>query len=297
MKKTLLLLVAFATISLTAQVTIFEDDFESYDDFIIENIGDWTQIDVDLSATYGANDVDFANEEYVGTGIIFNASAGTPDVSDGVWASYGGAKGLYFIAATSLLNDDYFISPQIDLTGAAGSSVSFWSKSLTDQYGLERFEVLVSTAGNTDVADFTLVSAGELMSPIDYTETIIDLSAYDGQQVYIALRYKAQDSFVWQVDDFKVVADSVAAVDDNILASSVNIYPTTADAQITINNRSAISLNTASIYDVNGRLIAQYDLNGLVGEKSINVSNISSGLYFVELASDNGKAVKKMIKK
>lgn len=308
MKKILLLVAIFATTILSAQVTIFEDDFESYPDFEIVTIGSWTQIDMDASPTYGSNSYDFTNEQYTGTAIIFNAAstllegsvaAGTPsaDPATGTaWDAYAGSKGLYFIAATSLLNDDYMISPQIDLSGATGSSLSFWSKSITDAYGLERYEVLVSTTG-TAVADFTDVGGGEQQAPITYTETTVDLSAYDGQMIYVALRYKAQDSFVWQVDNFKVEAQTVASTDDNELASNVNIYPTTVDSQLTIENNSSIALIKANIIDVNGRLIKTQNLNDLIGSTTIDVSNLNAGLYFVELQSNSSKLVKKIVKK
>ena len=46
-------------------------------EFAISNIGDWLMEDLDGGATYGANDVEFTNESYVGTGIIYNHALAT----------------------------------------------------------------------------------------------------------------------------------------------------------------------------------------------------------------------------
>ena len=72
MKKITLLAAFFAAFAMNAQVTIWEENFESFDDFIIADIGDWSQIDVDLSVTYGSTDFEFENEGYTGTAIVFN---------------------------------------------------------------------------------------------------------------------------------------------------------------------------------------------------------------------------------
>ena len=302
MKKILLLLIAFTTLSLTAQVTIFEDGFETYGDFEIANIGSWTQIDLDGNVAYGSSTIDFANEGYTGTAIVFNSSATVP-VADSMWNARTGDKGLYFFAATNnpngtAANDDYMITPQIDLTNATGSSMTMWAKTLTDNWGNERFEVLLSTTGNNQ-ADFTVNLSGGVIddTPIDYTEYTYDLSAYDGQQIYIAIHYLGLDTFVFMVDDFKVEAQNVASTTESTLASNISIFPSVVSDLFTVKNSGNIALISANIFDVNGRLIVSHDLNNLVGEKSINVSNLTAGIYFVEIQSDNDKIIKKIIKK
>ena len=66
---------SFAVFALNAQTIIFEDDFESYDNFIIENVGDYTLVDLDGLPTYGFNGVTFDNSGYVGSFIVFNSTA------------------------------------------------------------------------------------------------------------------------------------------------------------------------------------------------------------------------------
>ena len=174
------------------------DDMESYDDFIIENIGNYTMIDVDGSATYGITDVDFTNTNYVGSFIVFNPSATTPALGSG-WEAYSGTKYLACFAAQTPSNNDWIITPQT--TGVAGLEFSFMAKSVTTNYGKERFNVAVSTTG-TAQADFTVISGSTYVeAPADWTEFSYDLSAYTGQNIYVAIQCVSNDAFAFFVDD------------------------------------------------------------------------------------------------
>ena len=223
MKKITLLATVLVAFTMNAQVTIWEESFEDYEDFDITILGAY-QWDLDESPTYGAQDFDFENEEYVGTAIVFNSSAMTDaDPNDPqdrtIWNARTGEKGLYMIAATSLLNDDYIITPRIDLTSVNAAQFSFWAKSLTEDYGLERFHVLLSTT-SSNYFDFTVeLSDGELQAPLEYTEYSYDLSDYEGQMVYLAIHYVAQDSFVFQMDDF-LVQGNILSIEDFYLNSN-----------------------------------------------------------------------------
>ncbi|MEE9350090.1 MAG: choice-of-anchor J domain-containing protein [Flavobacteriaceae bacterium] len=159
----------------------------------------------------------------------------------------------------------------VDLANTTGANLSYWigiSVSKSDGAG-------VSNAfwENTTVS---LVGSGQ---------------AYDdGAAGFVA------DATVDGVYSF-VASASTSSIEDDILASNVSIYPSTVGSEFTIKNNSNIVLTRASIYDVNGRLVLQDNLNNLIGLKTINVSNLSSGLYFVEVQSTDGKLIKKIIKK
>ncbi|MBX2827148.1 MAG: choice-of-anchor J domain-containing protein [Flavobacteriaceae bacterium] len=291
MKKITLLAALVAVFSMNAQVTIWEDGFESYDDFIIENIGDWTLTDLDGDAAYGSTDYDFENENYVGVGIVFNPLTTTPPAIGTAWDVRTGDKGMYLFAesVSPFLNDDYLITPLLDLSGATGSDFSFWAKSVTADFGLERFEVLLSTTG-TEVADFTVdIGGGELQAPVDYTEYTYDLSAYDGQQVYIAIHYVAQDSFVLQLDDFLLTAD-VLSIQDNALQSLEYSLNST-----TLQVRNAVPLQNIELYNVLGQKVVSQALSNT--EEEINIASLNSGLYIAQITAEGQTKSFKILKR
>ena len=65
---------------------VWRDNFECHAPFAIDNIDGWTAIDNDGGQTWGATNVDFANENYVGSGIIWNNLQAT-DATE-VWNTY-----------------------------------------------------------------------------------------------------------------------------------------------------------------------------------------------------------------
>ena len=179
----------------------FEDDFESYDDFVLE-FAPWTNLDVDGSATYGMEGVDWPNSGSPQAFIIFNPSTTTPPVDD--MPPHSGDKLAACLAAVpSPTNDDWLITPILNMGSAY--TLSFWAKSYTDLYGLERFRVGVSTTG-MDPTDFTIISAGDYVeAPVeDWTEFTYDLSAYAGEDVYIGIQCVSNDAFIFMVDDVTI---------------------------------------------------------------------------------------------
>jgi len=178
----------------------FADDFESYDDFSIDFLP-WTNLDVDGSTTYGMTDIAWPNAYDPQAFIIFNPAQTVPPVDDIV--PHSGDKLAACFASTAPPNNDWMITPLVNI--AAGSNVSFWAKSYTDQYGLERFKVGVSTTG-LDPADFTIVSPGDYVeAPVDnWTEFSYDLSSYAGQNVYVGIQCVSNDAFILLVDDITI---------------------------------------------------------------------------------------------
>jgi hypothetical protein len=292
MKKITLLIAAFAAFTMNAQVTIWEESFEDYQDFDIAILGAY-QWDLDESPTYGAQNFDFENEEYVGTAIVFNSSVMTDaDPNDPqdrtIWNARTGEKGLYMIAATSLLNDDYIITPRIDLTSVNAAQFSFWAKSLTDAYGLERFHVLLSTT-SSNYFDFTVeLSDGELQAPLEYTEYSYDLSDYEGQMVYLAIHYVAQDSFVFQMDDF-LVQGNILGIEDNLF-NNFNHY-------ITNNNlvmSASSSLENIQLYNLLGQEVFSKSLSNT--NETINISSLDTGIYIAKVSIQGKSKSFKIVK-
>ncbi|MFT4698054.1 MAG: hypothetical protein ACI9SJ_001188 [Flavobacteriaceae bacterium] len=299
MKKITLLAALFVALAMNSQVTIWEDSFETYPDFEIDNIGDWTQLDNDFSPTYGSADYDFLNEAYIGTGIVFNPSMAIPDPNgtqtenadqNPNWAARTGDKLLNFVASTALLNDDYFMSPAIDLAGASGSNFSFWGKSVTDQYGLEQFEVLLSNTGN-DPSDFTINLSGAIeFAPIDvFTEFSYDISAYDGQEVYIAIHYVAADSFIFQTDDYLVEAASLSVEDNQFEGFAYFV-----DVNSVLNLRANLPMNNVRLFNVLGQEVISQKLANTT--ETINVSALQSGVYIATVSIDGATKTVKFVK-
>ena len=80
--------------------------------------------------------MDFENEGYIGTAIIYNQEdaipSGNSPSEEPLWNTYEGSQGLYFIASgasnTTTPNNDWMISPEFSLNGISNPILSFVAK-------------------------------------------------------------------------------------------------------------------------------------------------------------------------
>lgn len=103
--------------------------------------------------------------------------------------------------------EDWLVSPEITL--ASGSELSFYQKQgYSTEYG-SMYYVKVSTSSQTSQGSFTtLESWGESDFSTSYSEKIIDLSAYDGQSIYLAFIMTNDNGDDWYVDNINITASS-----------------------------------------------------------------------------------------
>lgn len=303
MKKLLLSILAVGALSAEAQTTIFEDNFESYTNFAKANVGAWTLTDVDQRPTYGfGGGTTFLNTNTPMAYIVFNSTAVTTSAGTGLtptatsnWTARSGQKAMACIAAVPNAafptNDDWLISPQITL-GSAGNELTFWAKSCDDEFANEEFQVFVSTT-TTAVSAFSPIAPPETTIFGPYAEYFFDLSAFDGQAVYIAIRCTSPDQFGFMVDDFKVTTTGLGV--NEAFARKFSISPNPSNNVINVSNNANILLNKVSITDVNGRIVKSTDLSN-ISEVEMNISELTSGVYFMNIDTDSGRATKKFIK-
>ena len=110
--------------------------------------------------------------------------------------------GSYFTSAsydndthTALTPDNWLISSKVPL----GDGFTFEAFGQDANYAAEHFAVFVSTDSNNDPSDFVKVS-DEFIATGKPTLYSVDLSAYEGQEGYIAIRhYNVTDMFVLNV--------------------------------------------------------------------------------------------------
>ncbi|MFC6877068.1 T9SS type A sorting domain-containing protein [Flavobacterium myungsuense] len=83
---------------------------------------------------------------------------------------------------------------------------------------------------------------------------------------------------------------------EDFLSSSFEVYPSPASDIITVSNNNNVSVNSISIVDLNGRVLNQSKFNNQ-SKVQINISNLSAGIYMMNINTVNGIATKKIIKK
>jgi|GEM_PF-2524363 len=188
---------------------LFFDDMESHEDFIIENIGDYTLIDGDGIATYGLaySDTDyylFDNNGYTGSYIVMNPYTTQPSMT-GLWTPHGGNKVLACHAALytpEKTNNDWLILPKITI--GDDMVFKFWALTVAPSWGAERIKVGISSTG-TEQSDFIFIQEDDYIEVADtWTEYSFDLSDYAQQEIYLAINCVSSNTFQLLIDDVYV---------------------------------------------------------------------------------------------
>lgn len=88
---------------------------------------------------------------------------------------------------------------------------------------------------------------------------------------------------------------SDVSITDNILSDAVSVYPNPATAIINISNSSNLDINAVSVFDMNGRLIKHDALIDNYVNNQIDISDLNTGIYMIQISSDETSTFKKVI--
>lgn len=182
-------------------IACFREDFDSYTSFAT-NLSPWSNVDGDESTTWGIGNVSFPFQYSPMGFIVFSPSETTPPINSPAIQPKSGKSFAACFASTNGANNDWLISPAMEAGG--NSKVSFYVKSYSAQFGLERFRVGVSTS-SPDPQNFEIISGPNyLTAPADQWKLMeFNLSAFNGQTIYIAINCISENSFLFMLDDFE----------------------------------------------------------------------------------------------
>ncbi len=135
-------------------------------------------------------------------------------------------------------NDDYLISPELDLSGDYRLK---WWDIVESASNNNTYDILISTTTN-DIASFTNNLGTFDCTNTTWTEHILSLDSYNGQTVFIAFHqtYSAATYYGFGIDDVTIELIPSCLAPSSLIAS--NITASGADLGWTENNTPAVSL-------------------------------------------------------
>ncbi len=284
---------------------LWGDDFEEYDDFAL-SMDQWIQHDGDGADTYSISEVDFANAGSPMSYIVFNPSATTPPLES--MTPQSGEKLLCSFSSTEGYNDDWIISPRI--TVGTTSVLSFYARSYTDDYDLEKFKILMSLGGE-DPEDFAYSVGYEgdyIEAPNEWTPYFINLSELQGTSVRFAINCVSENAFIFMIDNLRFDSDNAVPTVDNevipVVSSLEQNYPNPFNPETTISFDVPQANNVSiDVYNIKGQKVKTLvNENMQAGRHSVvwngkdsNNKQVASGVYFYKMKSGKYSKTKKMI--
>ena len=166
--------------------------------------------------------------------------------------------------------DNYLVSPKVKV--ATGGKFSFWARVHSSTWFGEHFGVAVSQSGNSSAADFETIGEWSITKAdgdgwIEYT---VDLAAYEGKEIYVAIRHfftdeqwaaldNGYDVYILHVDDamfHNVVDMSTGFVYENYsrfsLAVEGNPLPAPGNVTATAVGTNVVNISWGAVSNAQG---------------------------------------------
>ncbi|NBL64192.1 T9SS type A sorting domain-containing protein [Flavobacterium sp. NST-5] len=102
----------------------------------------------------------------------------------------------------------------------------------------------------------------------------------------------AADMYLLAVDDFAVTLN---LSNEKFTSNTLTVHPNPSNGIINISNSADVLLSNIAVMDINGRTVKNVSLNN-VSEAQINISDLSAGVYMMNISSDQGTVTKKIVK-
>ncbi len=256
------------------------DDFNEYLDVnIAEDAPDGTIVTINMSVITGEYGDDKNITLTVGT---VREDFETADFSHLDWKHEGDAQ--WFVTDT-VAHGGVFSAQSPQLTKKQSASIIIDMENTTD--GTLTFYYRMHIKHNRAALVIYLDDAAIdlIYGDKDWTAYSIDLPA--GQHTIKWTYYTAQngsvEEYVCWIDDITFPGNSLILNVENVVAESeVAVYPNPANDVINVIGND---IQTVEIYNSLGQKVAEKDVNN---SESINIANLTSGIYFVRVLDKKG---------
>lgn len=265
-------------------------DFEGLADFSLD-LSPWSTVDVKGGATWPINGIDFPHSGQAMSYICFNPAKTTP--AEQYMKPHSGNKlGCCFSSiAPNNPNDKWLISPRLSL--GTNSVIDLWVMTYNKNYGLERYNIAVSTTDNNPSSFIPLTSVYET-APEVWTHRSYDLNAYNNQTVYIAIQCVSDNQFIFMLDDIHI--NSIAGIGEDQQGISITVYPNPAHDFISINcGNMPGTMITASLVNMLGKNQRSVEFESSNGSVLMDVQDLSPGVYSLVISAGNRRLVQKLV--
>lgn len=278
-------------------------DFEACNDFATEGFfPEWVSLDMDNTTVCRIGDFEYPGSLKPCGFMAFNPSMTQPEMDIDAILPYEGKRfGACFSALGNIQNNDWLISPKLKMP-ENGASVEFYAKSFMDKYGLEVFNVLVSTT-QSDPQSFAPIRKNIEVPATSWTHYSFDLSDYNGKEIHIAIQCVSHNAYVFMIDNIKVSKPGENPEPDPDPThveynhpERINIYPNPGKNELRIEFPHPILqleiLNTLGQRVYNSTSISQE----LTGGTTIHTDSWKSGIYILRIHGYDGIHLYKWMK-
>lgn len=210
---------------------------------------------------------------------------------------------------------NWLISPVVTVEN--GDVVSFWTRKGTagSRDFADRLELRMSTGathtnpagGPANTGSFNTLGvtvnpnlATGFVYPKTWTQYSFTVSGLNGPTaVKFGFRYfvtsagpSGANSDLIGIDTFSVNRNLSTS---DFFAKNFSVFPNPSTGIVNISSKNNNAIDVVQVTDLNGRIVKTNNMNG-VSDAQINISDLTSGVYFVNIKTDAGSGTTKIVK-
>lgn len=93
-----------------------------------------------------------------------------------------------------------------------------------------------------------------------------------------------------------IVSDTALNIEGDQSLSSLKLYPNPTASILVLDNNQLLEVNEVNFFDLSGRLVKKIRFNQLEQQMEMDISNLSTAAYMVEIVGSKGRIIKQIIK-
>ncbi len=233
---------------------------------------------------------------FTGTGATATDDWFLYDGGAGTTLAQSGTVSAITLSNATTLSSGRLYSRGINLVANVEATISYYVRNYlgTGATGSASYQLTVGDAQTAASQTVTLATEAGISSTTfaakSYTFTPTTAGVY-----YFSILHNSPINATTQgfiVDTFSVTQ---ALKNTEFLDSKFAISPNPANDFITLSNTDNIIVKSISMTDLNGRVVKQVSYSD-ASNIQVNVSDLASGMYLMNITSDQGTATKKVVK-
>jgi len=235
---------------------------------------------------------DFVNALHYSHYKVINASSDANRVwqrkqESGNWcASVRGFKGL-----TTELNNTWLITPAFNMKPGMVYTLTVAAKAKATT-SPEALAIYIGNDTTIEAQKVRLLLDLPEITNTTYQNYSVEFSVHSDGFYYIGFHcYSGKDKDELFVSNIRI--DHIVGIEDKEVVSSINIYPNPTGRNLIIENSENILINRVDISDISGKILISTEEQNI---KSIDLSPLNSGTYWIIFHTLNGIEIKSIIK-
>lgn len=212
-------------------------------------------------------------------------------------AQSGAGYWIFNTAAAPGPNNNWLISPPFSLQSGERVIITFWQRATTTA---RQLRVTAGTA-NTIAAQTTVLSTPatlQIAAGATWTQETTRIGNFTAPSagVYYFGFNDVSTATPATASTFRLDSFSFTSVLSNneFLSGKFSVYPNPSSNVLNIENSANATMETIELTDLNGRVVKSLKVDATTAE--VNISDLAAGVYMMNVNTDQGVAVKKVIK-